>query len=50
MAVSNTDRLPGEAGGSQGRPGGGEAREAHCSSHSDFESDGGGEKNFYKEN
>ena len=50
MAVSNTDRLPGEAGG--------EAREAwgeggpllQCSRHSDFESDGGGEKNFFKEN
>ena len=49
MAVSNTDRLPGEAGG-EPREAWGEAREAHCSSHSDFESDGGGEKNFFKEN
>ena len=37
----------GGPGGRQGGPGGGEA---HCSSHSDFESDGGGEKNFFKEN
>ena len=48
MAVSNRDRLPGEAGGEPREAWGG--REAHCSSHSDFESDGGGEKNFYKEN
>ena len=47
MAVSNRDRLPGEAGGEPREAWGGEA---HCSSHSDFESDGGGEKNFYKEN
>ena len=50
MAVSNTDRLPGEAGGEPREAWGGEAREAHCSSHSDFESDGGGENNFFKEN